>query len=74
MFLSAKYVLLYTGAGLATGFITKGDKAAVLVGMGIAALAGASFGLNYAIVSAIEFAVGFGIAVMLQGNKKDDPE
>lgn len=74
MFLSAKYVLLYTGAGLVTGFVSKGDKAAVLVGMGIAALVGASFGLSYAIVSAIEFGVGFGVSLMFQSNKKGDPE
>ncbi len=69
MFLSAKYILLYTGAGFVTGFIAKADKTTVLVGMGLAALAGSSFGLGYAIVSAIEFGVGFGIAVMIQSKK-----
>ena len=69
MFLSTKYVLLYTGAGLATGFVARGDKTAAMVGMGLAALVGFSFGLNYAIVSAIEFGVGFGIAVIIRGNK-----
>ena len=69
MFLSAKYILLYTGAGLATGFFTKADKTTILVGMGIAALAGSSFGVGYAIVSAVEFGVGFGVAVMLNRSK-----
>jgi hypothetical protein len=72
MILSAKYIILYTGAGLATGFVAKRDKTAMLVGMGIAAMIGASFGINYAILSAIEFAVGFEIAVMLQRDNKDD--
>jgi hypothetical protein len=72
MILSAKYILLYTGAGLVTGFIAKRNKTALLVGMGIAALIGASFSVSYAILSAIEFAVGFGITVMLQRNNKDE--
>ena len=33
---------------------------------------GAKLGLNYSNLSAIEFAVGFGVAVMLQRDKKDD--
>ena len=74
MFLSAKYIVLYCGAGLATGFVSKGNKTAALVGMGIAALIGSRFGLSYAIISAIEFAVGFGIALMFQPNNKRDPD
>lgn len=69
MFLSAKYVILYTGAGLATGYISKGDKAVGLIGLGLAAMAGYSFGMSYAIVSAIEFGVGLGIAAIIRGNK-----
>lgn len=69
MFLSATYIVLYTGAGLATGFFTKADKTTILVGMVLAAIAGGSFGVSYAIVSAIEFGVGIGVAVMLQGGK-----
>jgi hypothetical protein len=69
MFLSAKYVVLYAGAGMVTGFVSKGNKTAMWVGMGIAALVGASFGLGYAAVSAIEFTVGFGVSLMFQSNK-----
>ena len=74
MILSAKYIIIYTGAGLVTGFIAKKDKTALLVGMGIAAMIGASFNISYAILSAIEFAVGFGIAAMVQRDKKNDSE
>lgn len=73
MYISLKYLILYCGAGLATGYFSKGDKTALLVGMGIAALLGTSFGVSYAIVSGIEFAVGFGVAVVLRGDKKGDP-
>ena len=69
MFLSAKYLLLYTGAELFTGFATKGAKGVVLIGMAIAALIGANFGLHYAIISAIEFGVGFAVALLFQNNK-----
>lgn len=72
MFLSAKYILLYTGVGIASGFIAKGDRTAALVGIGISALLGFSFELNYAIVSAIEFGVGFGIAVIIRGFKSNE--
>lgn len=72
MFLSMKYVLLYTGVGLATGYVSKGDKTAALVGMGVAALAGFSFGLSYALLSAIEFGIGFGIFCMFGAEKKGD--
>ncbi len=74
MYLSAKYVILYAGSGLATGWISKGAKTPLLVGMGISALVGASFGIGYAVVSAIEFGVGFGVAAMLLDKKKKDSE
>jgi hypothetical protein len=72
MFLSAKYVIFYTASGLATGLLSKGNKTALFIGVGISALAGASFGLSYAAVSGIEFAVGFGLAFLLQSEKKGD--
>lgn len=70
MYITAKYVLLYTGAGIATGYLTEGDKSAALMGLGIAAIFGYSFGLDYAIVSAIEFGVGLTLAAFFRGNKK----
>ncbi len=70
MFISMKYVILYVGAGAATGWFSKGDRTASLIGLGIAALLGASFGISYALISAIEFGIGLGLAAMLR--KKQD--
>lgn len=72
MYLSGKYIILYVGAGVATGYISKGDRNAALIGLGISALIGASFGVSYALISALEFAIGLGLASMLI--KKQDPE
>jgi hypothetical protein len=66
MFISMKYVILYVGAGAATGWFSKGDRTASLIGLGIAALLGASFGISYALISAIEFGIGLGLAAMLR--------
>lgn len=68
MYISAKYVILYTGAGIAAGYLTEGDKSAALIGLGIAAIFGYSFGFDYAIVSAIEFGVGLGLAAIFRDN------
>lgn len=65
MFISMKYVILYVGAGAATGWFSKGDRTASLIGLGIAALLGTSFGISYALISAIEFGIGLGLARML---------
>lgn len=70
MYISLKYVILYVGAGVATGWFSKGDRTACLVGAGIAALIGASFGISYAILSAIEFGVGLGLASMFRKNRE----
>ncbi|QWD65936.1 hypothetical protein [Polynucleobacter sp. MWH-Aus1W21] len=66
MYISMKYVVLYVGAGAATGWFSKGDRTASLIGLGVAALIGASFGISYAVVSAIEFGIGLGLATMLR--------
>jgi hypothetical protein len=66
MFISMKYVVLYVGAGTATGWLSKGDPTASLIGLGVAALIGASFGISYAFVSAIEFGIGLGLATLLR--------
>lgn len=69
MYISLKYVILYVGAGTVTGLLSKGDRTANLIGLGVAALIGASFGISYAILSAIEFGIGLGLAAMFQKNK-----
>lgn len=70
MYISMKYVILYVGAGAATGWFAKGDRTASLVGLGVAALIGASFGISYALISAIEFGIGLGLAAMIRKNKE----
>lgn len=70
MFISMKYVILYVGAGAATGFFSKGDRTVSLIGLGVAALIGASFGISYALISAIEFGIGLGLASILQKSKE----
>jgi len=72
MYLSGKYIVLYVGAGVATGYFSKGDRNTALIGLGISALIGASFGIGYALISSIEFAIGLGLASVLL--KKKDPE
>ena len=69
MYVSMKYLILYIGAGVATGWLTKGDRTASLVGIGVAALIGASFGMSYAVLSAIEFAVGLGVAKLMRNRR-----
>ena len=73
MYISMKYVILYVGAGAATAWFSKGDRTASLIGLGVAALIGASFGISYALVSAIEFGIGLGLAAMLR-KKKEPPD
>ena len=70
MYISLKYVILYVGAGVATGWFSKGDRTVCFVGVGIVALIGASFSISYAILSAIEFGVGLGLASMLRKNRE----
>jgi hypothetical protein len=70
MYISMKYVLLYVGAGAATGWFSKDDRTASLIGLAIAGLIGASFGVSYAVISAIEFGIGLGLASMLQKSKE----
>jgi hypothetical protein len=71
MYISMKYIVLYVGAGVATGWLSKGDRTASLVGICIAGLIGFSFGISYAVLSAVEFIVGLGIARMLNKDKGD---
>lgn len=73
MYISMKYVILYVGAGAATGWFSKGDRTASLIGLGVAALIGASFGISYAPISAIEFGIGLGLAALLR-KRKESPD
>ena len=73
MYISMKYVILYVGAGAATGWFSTGDRTASLSGLGVAALIGASFGISYALISAIEFGIGLGLAALLR-KRKESPD
>lgn len=73
MYISMKYVILYVGAGAATGWFSKGDRTASLIGLGVAALIGASFEISYALISAIEFGIGLGLAALLR-KRKESPD
>lgn len=68
MVLDFKYVILYVGAGVAARLMTKGDKTSLLIGLGVSAIFGSSFGFFYAIISAIEFWVGFAVASVFHKN------
>ena len=64
MYLSGKFIILYVGAGVAIGYVSKGGRNAALVGLGVSALIGSSFSISYALISALEFAIGLGLASM----------
>lgn len=59
MYISLKYVIFYTVAGGLIGYIGDGDKRILGIGACLAAILGFSFGIDYAILSAIEYALGF---------------
>jgi len=65
MFISGKYIILYVGAGVATGLLSKSDRNTSLLGLGISALIGSSFGVGYAFLSSLEFGIGLVIASVL---------
>lgn len=69
MYISGKYLILYVGAGVATGLFAKGNKNTYLLGLGTSALIGSSFGISYAFLSALEFGIGLVIASMLIDHK-----
>ena len=72
MYISGKYLILYVSAGLIVGLTTKNHKKISLIGIGISALIGASFNIAYAFISAIEFAIGLGLAKLFF--KKEDSD
>lgn len=73
MFISLKYVIFYTCVGVGVGYIADGDKRVAIAGAILSAMMGMTFGFNYAILTAIEFGVGFFIgSVMKEKNKRED--
>ena len=75
MFISLKYVIFYTCVGVGVGYIADGDKRVAIAGAILSAMMGISFGFNYAILTAIEFGVGFFIgSVLKEKNKKEDSD
>ena len=59
MTITLKYVILYVISGGVTGALSEGNKNIAIVCTVIAALFGSKVGLEYAILSALEFYVGF---------------
>lgn len=70
MYISLKYVIFYTAAGGVVGYIGDSDKRILAIGAGLAAVFGYSFGIDYALLSAIEFAVGFFVGGIIKKNKQ----
>jgi hypothetical protein len=59
MFISIKYVIFYTCVGGIVGYIADGEKKVAIAGAILSAMMGATFGVEYAILSAVEFGIGF---------------
>jgi len=80
MTFSTKYAVLFVLAGFSAGvyLIKNGKKAKPIpiIGMGICVFYTlAEYGFEYAMLTAIEFAVGFGISyAVVDGVKKEDNE
>lgn len=66
MVLSIKYIILYTGAGFATGYFSHGNKSIGVIGACVAFLLGCSFGISYGAISAVEFGIGLGAAALIR--------
>ncbi len=71
MFISLKYVAFYTCTGGVVGYIAEGDKRVVAIGAVLAAMMGYSFGVDYAILRAIEFAAGFAVGAILKSKNEN---
>jgi uncharacterized membrane protein len=69
MYISLKYVIFYTLAGGFIGYIGEGDKRILGIGACLAAILGFSFGIDYAILSAIEYALGFYVGSIVKKNR-----
>jgi hypothetical protein len=81
MTFSTNYAILFVLAGFAAGvYLLKNGKKAKpipIIGMGLCILyTGAEYGTKYAMLTAIEYAVGFGIsyAVVDSVKKEEDEE
>jgi uncharacterized membrane protein len=70
MYISLKYIVFYTVAGGLIGYIGDGDKRILAIGACLAAILGFSFGFDYAILSAIEYALGFYVGGIIKNNKE----
>ena len=66
MYISLTYVAFFTCTGGVVGYIAEGDKRVLAISAGLAAMMGYSFGIDYAILSAIEFGVGFAVGSILK--------
>jgi hypothetical protein len=75
MFISLKYVIFYTCVGIGVGYIADGDKRVAIAGAILSAMVGMTFGFSYAILTAVEFGVGFFIgSVLKEKNKREDSD
>ena len=59
MYISIKYFIFYTCVGFAVGNIAKKDKKVLIAGAILSAMMGLKFGEEYAILSSLEFCLGF---------------
>ena len=80
MTFSTKYAILFVLAGFSSGsyLIKNGRKAKPIpiIGMGLCVFyTGAEYGTEYAMLTAIEYAIGFGISyAVVDGIKKEQDE
>ena len=80
MTFSTKYAILFVLAGFSAGayLIKNGKKAKPIpiIGMGLCVFyTGAEYGTEYALLTAIEYAVGFGISyAVVDGVKQEEDE
>jgi hypothetical protein len=72
MYISLKYVIFYTCVGGVVGYFSDGEKKVGIAGAVLSALMGASFGVGYAVLSAIEFGVGFYLGSALQDKNENE--
>ena len=78
MTFSTKYAILFLLAGFSAGahLIKNSRKPIPIIGMGLCVFyTGAEYGTEYAMLTAIEYAIGFGISyAVVDGVKKEHDE
>ena len=72
MYISVKYVIFYTCVGGAVGYIADGDKKVLVAGAILSALLGSKYGEIYAVLSAIEFGIGFVFGTFISNKKNEE--